>query len=264
MSHTLEKLGPKHYRCTVCHQEWQSPSQAYCPGLPVIPRSQRGTLMDKTELKRRGYKTDNLPEVTCCYRLFTQHGDVYVDLYDSTQCEKAQQRKHRIVHYIDSLAWPVAWMSTIENLIRIKDESWKQATADWYQRSHEIASMAAELVHYTPDEVRTMAGEIVIVKFDRLRLVRLDWRTTRRHSNDSTALTAELINAYKRWKSTQPLTEEEIARRALIRAQIEQDKRRSEAEAKARRDALFNGPNRLVPPLDGPAPQQRPLFEDAE
>lgn len=263
MSHTLEKLGPKHFRCTVCHQEWQAPSKAYCPGLPVIPYSRRGTLMDKTELKRRGYKTDVLPEVTCCYRLNNHHGDVYISLYDSTQCQKANQRKHRTVHYVDSLPWPVAWMSVIENLMRFGDGEFdRQKTTVWYTRCHEIASMAAELVHYTPDEIQQMAGETVICKFDRLQVVRMDWRMTRRHTNESMALVTALINTYLRWKAGQPLTDEEMERRAKIRAKIEAENLRREAEAKAKRDALFQGPNSLVPPDDGPAPRQRSLFGD--
>ena len=94
--HQLIQRGPKDFYCAVCHQQWQSKSKAYCPGLHVVKGDEWGTLMTKTMLGKAGYKNDqdSLPEPKACYRRsWDGSSPEYVMLYDRVECIRKKEVK---------------------------------------------------------------------------------------------------------------------------------------------------------------------------
>lgn len=243
--HDIVKRGSKDYYCTVCRQSWTAPSKAYCPDMIVIPYDQRGRLMSKTELGKRGYKNgaDDLPEATCCYRMTTGNVDVlYVKLYDPELCTPKKQRKHKTVHYAESLHWPKAWFLFLEDIYQwqIENKKGEQARV-WRSLCLEVARMTSPLLFFTPDEITAMAGETVEFKFP-LTPIRTQWNERNVSSEQAETLVDLLVYAYRdwQWKNRPPLTEEQHEQRRL----------KQEARERAERYALEQMRAKLFEPPD--------------
>lgn len=253
--HDLIKRGPKHWECTVCGQEWQSESKAYCPRIPVIAFSERGALRSKTELSKLGHKTDRLPRATVCYRMNDANNDVqYVSLYDPSTLERKRQRPHRVVHYIEALYWPVAWMDVFTHLNEDEQERGdSMPVREWEVRVRPLAGMASSLLFYTREEIEAFAGVTIEFKLP-VMPVRVSWPDVGTANKQLMDLIKQLQSCYRTWKYP-PMTDDEwtaFKENAAIKARralgILQQEMAQNAEARA--------------PLvdDGPTPVQQKLF----
>ena len=226
MSHNLIKRGPKRYQCTVCDQKWTFESKAHCPHMRVISYADRGPLMSKAELGKRGYQTRFLPEATCCYRMTTGRLDVmYVKLYDPSQCALKKPRKHKVLHYVGSLHWPKAWGSFLDTIQQWCDENKKgEQPRVWREMCLGLARMASPLLFFTPDEITSFAGETINFDFP-LIAIRTQWNESNVSAAQAEELVDLLLSRYRNWKwqNRPPLTEDEIEQR---RVKVEERNRR--------------------------------------
>lgn len=211
MSHTLEKLGPKRYRCTVCHQEWQSQAKSYCPRIPVISFGDRGPLRSKTELDKLGYKTDNLPRAEVCYRMVDGRNDVmYVKLYDPATLPRKRQNPRREVHYVEVLYWPVAWMDVFASLHELGEmmaDGEAMPHREWLECIRPVGQMASTLLVFTREEIERMAGEVIAFRLPVLP-VRTRWPNVGTANTQLEALYNRLKNEYLNWRYP-PWTDEQ-------------------------------------------------------
>lgn len=254
--HELIKLGAKHYKCTVCGQEWQSQTKAYCPRIPVIEFRERGNLRSKTELDKLGYKVDKLPRATVCYRMNDANNDVqYVKLYDPSSLERKRQNLRRVVHYVEELYWPVAWMDVFTFLRQDEQDIGAPMSArEWNERVRPIASMASSLLFYSREEIEAFAGETIEFKLPVLP-VRVSWPNVGTANKQLDDLIKRLVSCYLNWKHP-PMTDEEWK------------VFREESAAKAKRAFEFlrqemaqNAPLIRTPLIDdGLTPVQQALF----
>lgn len=269
MSHTLIQRGPKDWYCSDCHQSWQSPTKAYCPGVPVIAYKDKGGLMSKTEMDKRGYKTDRLPPpAPCVFRMTDGRNDVqYVKLYDPSLCPRKKEVKHRLVHYVDHLAWPKAWLPFLEALVAWRDDHRERETFEmrneWDDLSFSLARQTSCLLAFTHEEIAAL-GETVMFTFD---LMPIRTRYERRKSPDFRQcqdLIEVLLKAYHRWWWANRSPDEIETQGIEAAARTE----RREAEMRANNRALREGLFPLVPRVtwaeDAPPPVQLSLFEDGE
>lgn len=270
MSHDIVKRGSKRYECTVCGQEWTFPSKAHCPGMKVIAYADRGALMSKTELDKRGYKASGLPKSECCYRMTTAQIDVlYVKLYDPAKCTRKKERKHKLVHYVDVLHWPVAWMSFLESLGTWHEDhrneygalTWERRH-EWQEKCLEMARMASALLAFTPEDISQLHEETIEFQFP-LTAIRTHWQDHGLALAQAEQLIELLLSRYReyKWRNRPPLTEEEWEQ---IRLKTEAYEREQQAIRDERRAKLFEGITRMTPDEDLPPAVQRSLFNGAE
>lgn len=258
--HDLIKRGSKDFYCTVCKQEWTVPSKAHCPGMVVIRYDQRGRLMSKTELDKRGYKTNVLPEPTCLYRMTTGNVDVfYVKLYDPELCTPKKVRKHKTLHYVESLHWPKAWFLFIETVQQWENENKKgEQSRVWRSMCLELARMASPALFFTPEEITAFAGETVEFKFP-LTPIRTQWTDREASVKQAEELVDLLLYSYREWKwnNRPPLTEEQIEQRRLKQEARERTEQYALAQLRA---GLFELPAWVTSQETQPPAIQQPLF----
>lgn len=281
MTHTLIQRGPKDWYCSVCRQQWTSPSKAWCPGVPVIAYKDRGPLMSQTEMDKRGYKTDALPISTCCYRMNTKHAEVlYVPLYDPSGCARKKVVKRKLVHYVDALHWPLAWMPFLERLVAWKDEHMGRKTEtaqtveeagieadarwerlqEWHDLCFEVARMTSCLLVFTADEVAAL-GDTVTFTFD-LMPIRLTWESRSPSIRQRDDLIDMLLGRYRGWRyaSRSP---DEIAAQQTAAAEITARRvAEQRAEEAVRRAKLFEPVEWMTQDEALPPAVQKPLFEE--
>ncbi len=276
MSHQIIKRGTKDFYCAVCRQQWTAPSKAHCPRLPVIAFSQRGTWASQTELSHRGYRVKTLPEPIACYRSSdSNHSVIYVWLYDPALCErKKPTTRLRTLLYVDSLQWPISWLTTFERSLEYRDmldekaqhalDNEPQTYRDpmWQSIAREIAECASSLVFFSQDELTTLCGDMALLSFPLLG-IRRQWADNWHRQTDMHKAVQSLEKAYKehKWRSRPRLSEDQLQELSLKREQRTQEMIVKEAERRAR---LFDPPDWITPhDRLGPA-QQRGLFGDEE
>lgn len=268
MTHQLIKRGPKQWSCEVCHQSWTYESKAWCPGVPIIAYKNRGTLMSKTELGKRGYKNGDadLPPSPCSYRMNTAKNDVlYVKLYDPAQCTLKRPVKHKVVHHVDHLAWPKAWLPFLEALIDWKDEHHNergQRAMDydraWQAQCLEVARQASSLLCFDSDDMAALGEETVTFTFA-LSSLRTRYEDHGIGPAEAQGLIELLLGRYQdyKWRTRPPLTAEEIAAQAARRAEDEWTWNEQYA---ARRAKQFEPPAWMTDEAALPPPVQLPMF----
>lgn len=246
MTHQLIKRGPRDWYCEICHQSWTSESKAWCPGVPIISYANRGGLMSKTELGKRGFKNGNadLPPSPCSYRMNTAKNDVlYVKLYDPTQCTPKRIVKHKVVHHVDHLAFPVRWFPFLDEMTVWRRDhlnekgilAWTVQRA-WYEKCIEMARMVSPLLFYTRADIEALAGEVADFVFP-LSPIRAQWEM-RGPSVDQAEALIDLLTACHRnwvWDHRPPPTEDELEARRLKRERHDRESAERLAEFNARK-----------------------------
>jgi hypothetical protein len=175
----------------------------------VIAFSDRGALRSKTELDKLGYKVDTLPRAMVCYRMNDANNDVqYVKLYDPSTLERKRQNPRRVVHYVEALYWPVAWMDVFAHLNEDEQERGAPMSArEWNERVRPIAGMASSLLFYAREEIEAFAGETVEFKLP-VMPVRVSWPNVGMANKQLDDLIKRLVSCYRTWKYP-PMTDEE-------------------------------------------------------
>jgi hypothetical protein len=260
MTHELIKRGAKDYYCTKCDQQWTFESKAHCPNMQVIAYRDRGPLMSKTELDKRGYKTDALPHATCCYRMNDANNNVlYVKLYEPSQCALKKTRKHKVLHYIDSLHWPKSWGTILETVQQWDSEHKRgEHIRAWRQICLDTARLVSPLLAFTPDEITALGGEAIEFKFP-LIPVRTEWPDRDVSFKQAQDLIDLLLSRYSDWKwqNRPPLTEAEMEAR---RIKQEERNRRGLQIVNQELKERYALPDWVTAPNDQPPAKQQSLF----
>jgi hypothetical protein len=256
--HDLVRRGSKDYYCTVCRQSWTYKSDAHCPGIPVIPYNERGTLMSRVELGQRGYKNDPeyLPKPKGVYRTTSGHNYVvvYAFLYDSEQCVRKEPKRKTVIQYIESLHWPKAWLPFLEDISQWAynhDRRNPNHVREWQQRFAEVVRMASAIHRFTEDELKQFGEDYVVLTFS-LTAIRAHWTESSTSIQQADMLMERLLQAYRGQREAKPLSDVAIEVNRRLKAA------RENQERIVREKGLRVAPDYLLPPpqSEKPAKQQ--------